>query len=727
MEVDKDVLSRDCLVEFANALTDYRIEQFNDIENVDPFDIIRQFRSVIAKTSLQASSNIEGLDTVWNSDLVLEANFWHLVEILLSFRTSQEFLDKESSISSKPYNSSIIFEKELLQKDKNLYQIWLIIVWIEGNFPFVEKPSNIPSSKWTNTLVTSGLMSSDLDYPLRDCSVVINDKDKADDHVFYKYVYELLLCGNYDQIFEECKLSDNITLNMIMCGMQEYVDPSIDVQLKDEFEVQQGVKKHSLWRRAVYSLSQNDKLDKYERAIYSYLAGDIPNDEVLQTLNWDSELLVYLNQILKIEVENYLLQNGKVNNDELILSLPSNTMDLQSILNLLSAKHPEESEHPIRVLIGSVMLNTIPSVLHSSVSMLMNVVTGIENDNDIFGEPYLLRVVTHMTIFLEILNPGTISESDKTKLITAYISILKSQELYDLIPIYISFLSHNEAIEASSFILSNLEGKDIRKKQLEICNFLKLPVEDMLKRTTQCVFAETESEYTPVGDITISFESSDIDRHLILGVDWLIEGNLYEDAVESSIALSRRFLLNGKVKSLEMFLDEKPIDDLLKNYQLSKIHEMDVDSTEDTSVLEIQQYRYLINIFKQYMEWEKTVKLLNSESNIPSIIEKFQEFFQSTFKLIKTFLVDLTENIDHKDHDILFEIRALYTPYLIMELHKGLVEAASLLRIPRFIKDALNITNLVANEDDKIYLLFQSSGKLKEYLQLVAQTATLTP
>ncbi|CAI4315806.1 AEL_collapsed_G0007630.mRNA.1.CDS.1 [Saccharomyces cerevisiae] len=61
-----------------------------------------------------------------------------------------------------------------------------------------------------------------------------------------------------------------------------------------------------------------------------------------------------------------------------------------------------------------------------------------------------------------------------------------------------------------------------------------------------------------------------------------------------------------------------------------------------------------------------------------------------------------------------------------MELHKKLVEAAKLLKIPKFISEALAFTSLVANENDKIYLLFQSSGKLKEYLDLVARTATLS-
>ena len=720
--------TKDCFMKFANALTDFKIDQINNDGSDNPFDIIKEFRSIAAETSLQLLNTKDSNSAITSKDCELEANLWHLVEALMSFRTSEDFLDDngvKGIIMTRPYNSSTVFEKELLQNNKGLYQIWIIITWIQGNLPKVERPEYLPSSKWTNTLISGGLKSCDLDYPLRDIAAEIDPTDKTEDHIFYKYIFELLLAGNYEQIFEECKLSDNITLNMIICGIQEYVDPNVDRQVRNEFNIQQGIKKHSLWRRAVYSLSKNDSLDIYERAIYSYLAGDIPNMQVLETLTWDTEILLHLNQILNIEIENYLLEKGKVTKEELILALPSDTMSLQSILNLLSTKHVSESEHPIRVLMGAVILNTLSSVLHSSVSMLMDIVSGNENDNDLFNEPYLLRIVTHISIFLDIISPGSISESDKMNLITAYISILRFHGLYDLIPIYVSFLESENILDSYSFILSTLEGKVVRDKQIQLCNFLKLPIANVLKRTTQRVFFETENEYSPIGDITVTYEITDVDRHLIHAVEWLLEGRLHEDAVDSAIALARRFLINGKVKSLELFIDRNSIDDLLKNFQLENLTNSTFDSTQNVSIKELQQYQYLIDIFKQYSEWEKTVRLLNSESNIPSLIEKFQVYSESTYNLIKTFLVELTEDGKHQDHDVLYEIRALYTPYLIIELHKGLVEASTLLKIPKFIKQALGFTNLVADENDKIYLLFQSGGKLKEYLQLVAHTATL--
>ncbi|CCF56121.1 hypothetical protein KAFR_0A06860 [Kazachstania africana CBS 2517] len=726
MEVDPQ--SEDNLqhyFKFSNVLKDYIVDSINSKDKPDPLDLIREFRSFTGNKALQCLSKND-YDLKSSNDWELEAKFWHLLELLLSFRTSEDTLDLESSVING-YNSSAAFEKDLLHKDKQLYQIWIIMVWLQENITLEEKPKNLPTSKWSNSVLTGVLKSADLDAPLRNVHNQIDVKDKEEDHIFYKHIYNLLLAGQFEAAFSECKSSDNITLCMIFCGMQEYLNPKIDTQFAEEFEVQQGVKKHALWRRTVYNLSQSPNLDPYERAIYNYLSGTMPSDEILKETDWDSELLLNLNQILQINIENYMLQNSKIEQSELIYPLPDTAMSMENVLNLVSSKHQKESEHPIRVLIGAVILNTLSSVLHSSVEMLLDIVKGIETSNDLLDEPYLLRIVTHLSIILDIITPGIVSNDDKVKLITAYISILKLQKLYDLIPVYVCFLNESDSLEAYSFILCTLEDPHIRQKQLKLMSFLNLPVSNILKRTTQRVFVETEANYTPSENISITQDISLTDRHLIFSVEWLIEGKLYDDSVEAIVAFARRLLINGKIKSLEYFMDHNNIEEILQNYKIENIS-MDDDEhndNDDTKVKEIKQYQALISGFKHYEEWQKSIKLLNSESNIPSLIEKFQEYSKNTVELIKSFLVELTDDINNLDHTVLFEIRSLYTPYLIIELHKGLVEAANLLNIPTFINEALSFTNLVANETDKIYLLFQSSGKLKEYLQLVAYTATL--
>lgn len=719
MEVDREIVSGDGYsVDFANALKDFIVAGFDEGRTPDPFDIVREFRSIAAKYAIETVDKQSESFRDWE----LEAKLWHLFELLLNFRTADQDLE---TMDVRHFNSSAVFEKQLLHENRELYQIWLIMIWIQNNMTPPSRPSGLPTTKWSNTMMSGGLKSCDLDYPLRDDLAQIDSKDKEEDSAFFRYIYQLLLAGKVEEALEECRLSDNLTISMILCGMQVYVDPKIDTQLSDDFESRQGIKKHVLWRRTVYSLSQDPKLNQYERAIYSFLAGEIPSEEATRTSDWDSGLLLYLNQILQIEVENYLTSHNKISKDELILPMSSHALDLQHVLNLLSSTYPAESEHPIRVLMGGIILDTLQSVLHSAVKLLLDMVQGETAENDLADTPYLLRIVTHMSIVLDLVSPGIISARDKSKLITAYISIMKLHGLYEVIPVYISFLEEEDVIEAYSFILSTLEDQEVRQKQLEISSFLRLPTSNILRKTTERIFADTEADYTPDGEIAVTSEISSVDKHLIFSVEWLLLGRLYVDAVDSVIALSRRFLINGKIKSLEYFMNRNSLDDLLKKYKLDTLSQRTEDDQKDVKEKEILEYQRLITELKKFDEWRKTVCQLNSESNVPSLIERFQEYSKGTFELIRSFFVELYEE-DHPDKEIYFEIRSLYTPYLIIELHKELVEAALLLRIPTFIREALNFANLVANETDKIYLLFQSSGKLQEYLKLVAQTATLS-
>jgi len=744
MEVDSledGAVQSQHFISFTNILKEYIIESLGKSEEnengtntdnpLDPFDMIKEFRSIAAQSAAHLLSS--GIHDSTYNDWELEAKFWHLVDLLLSFRVSNNQVNDDGTHSSPmaihSYNSNAVFEKKLMFENKSLYQIWIIIVWLQQNMPEVERPSNLMTSKWSNSLIAGGLKSADLDCPLRDPenSNNIDIKDKEQDHIFFKYIYHLLIAGKFEEAFDECRMSENLTLCMIMCGMQEYINPKIDEQLATEFDTQLGIKKRTLWRTAVFNLSYQTQLDVYERAIYSFLSGTTPNDDILADSNWESELLLNLNQIIQIEVGNYLLKEDKADIREIITPIPMQSPSLETVLNVVSSKHMDESTHPIRALIGSVILNTLPTMIHSSVDMLLDIVKGFETSNDLLDEPYLLRIMTHLTIILDIIEPGIVSNADKLKLVTAYVSVLKLRGLYESIPVYISFLDEGSVVDAYSFILCTIEDTSIRRSQLDLINLLRLPKNNILKKTTERVFQETESYYSPDQSINVTYDISDIDRHLLFGVEWLIEGRLYTDVLHSMVAMSRRLLINGKVGTLQYFMESNQIEELLRNYkaELVSLDSSDIVFDEDVVVKEIEQYQSLVTGFKKYRDWQKAVKLLNSESNIPTLIEIFQRYSKYSIDLAKSFLISLTEDENREDFAVLYEIRALYTPYLIIELHKGLVEAAELLKIPTFINDALGFTNLVANETDKIYLLFQSCGRLKEYLKLVAHTATL--
>ncbi|AET38852.1 Nup84p Ecym_3365 [Eremothecium cymbalariae DBVPG len=717
--------SNQILKKFAKVLTEYQSSIIRGYDEQDPFQLVQEFRSIAGEAALDYVRLIEeDQNKIKFTNFELEAKLWSLVELLVSFRISD---DSPAEVVPHSYKSDAVFKKELLQKDRALYEIWLIISWIQENLTIPPRPESLPTTKWSHSMLSGGIKSNDLDYPLREGSASIDPKDLEDDHQFYRFIYELILAGEYDEVRRECEYSDNLTLSMIMCGLEDYVDPKKDIELAQNCDSHQGIKKHALWRRAVYVLSQNPNLDKYEAAIYKFLAGTIPDGLDAGDVDWDKELLVYLNEIWNIRIENYLLERGRVDKEELITAMPSEPLSLENVLNIVASKNPEESEHPIRVLMGSVILNTISPVIKSFNDILSDVVKGVDCESELLLEPYLLRILTHLVIFLDKTCPELIKESEKSRLITTYVTLLTLYEQHELIPVYISFLNADYAMDVYSYFLSNLRNPKNRERQLELCHFLQLPTANILRKTGQRIFNDTESHYNPSEVIAVNFEVTEIDRCLMSAVDWLLEGRLHSDSVDSIIALCRRFLINGKVKSLENFFDNHKIDDIIKNYELDMLAARE-ENPEDRFVQEITQYSNFVNVFKRYNEWEDTCKAYTIDSNLPTVLKQFKALSNSLRHLVTTFLVDLTENAetDNSDNDILHSIRSLYIPYMIIELHMCYMEAATKFKIDSFIQEAIRLSVLVANETEKIYLLFQSSGKLREYLQLVAKAITIS-
>ncbi|KAH3901230.1 Nup84p SCDLUD_002716 [Saccharomycodes ludwigii] len=740
--------NKQSLIDFAQSLKDYEINSLNakqkqqgpeneEHHGVDIFDtLLCEFRSLSGTQALSTCNN-----RIVCENWTLETKLWHLVELLFSFRStccSDDYLKEDLSVYD--YNSDLVFKKELLNNNKELYEIWLIMCWVQQNLKKVEKPDNLPTSKWINSVINGNFSSCDTDYPLRNPTKELDPEDRKRDSIFHKYIYQLLLSGNYDQAREECELCDNLTLSMIMCGLEEYFDPSIDTQITlsnnetaivDNNDGPSGCARKALWRRTVYALSKNPKIDKYEANIYRFLAGDATHiDADLEVHDWDVHLLLYLNELWNSSIENYLLSNGRIAANDLILIAPSNELSVQQILDTISTKCYTESSHPIRILMGSVIMNNVQSIAKNFVVKLLEAVgkphhyeeqnaAGDEQTDYIFKESYLLRILTHLYIITKVVFPSAVDEQSFSKLISAYVSILSMYELYEYIPIYVKFLDEDSLLETYSYFLTSIYSDVLKNEQIQLSTALNIPMNNVIRITAQKVFDETASHYQSGKDVAISTVVTDVDKKIINSVLWLEKAQLSVDVLEAIIAASRRFLLNGRVESVAVLFDSIDINSNINNYNLSKLPMLQGDE-KDAKVKEILNYKLLVNALKKRKTWQKQSLNLNAQSNLPTLIKQFQDFSQTFYKLTHSFLTGL-QNIN--DAGIIFDIRAFYVPFLVIELHKELMSASKALNIDRFAHEALSLATLVANEHYKMYTLFLASGKLKEFLDLVAKSS----
>ncbi|CCH42278.1 Nuclear pore complex protein [Wickerhamomyces ciferrii] len=689
------------LAKFADTLKDFKQNNTKDV-----FDIVKEYRSIAASKAYEVASDEDSKVEYQNWEL--EAKLWHLVDLLISYRNSE----KAEMVPTYTFSSNIVHEKNFYTESDKLGEIWLLILWIQEGALEPERP-NLSTSKWLNTQLSNTLENLDSDASLR-LNKPINPKDQEEDTVFFKYVFELMLAGRFDEAQAECTRTNNWTLRMILAGLNEFLDPVVDKQMSELDEKTQGIKRKALWRRTVYLLSKNEGLNEYERAIYGYLIGDLSPLKLTNT--WDSQLLVYLNHILTSEIESTLIDNGKINNEDLILTIPRSELSVQDVLNSVSQRLKDESEHPLRVLIASVISNKISPIIHSSLSLVGSVMLGIEESNEIFSEPYALRVVTHLAIFISLLHPDAVSNEDKFKLLTTYILILRLYEQYELIPIYISFLTETEARDVYSLFLIDLFDPEERSNQLKLSRQYNLPLENILKRTVERVFSTTEEHYQINSGVTLQ-ETDEIDNKLIRGVEWFIEAKMYSDAIHASISLFRRFLLTGRTKAAEEFASRNPLPQLLKNYDVEQYGVLADETVSDNERNELLQYDALI----------RGLSSINAFANRPKVngpianIEYINTIVQQLHSLIESLFLELS----YTDYEtqIIQELRSLYIPYLIIQLHNIYVDGRKYRN--SYLKDALDLVNVVASESSKFYTLFQNCGRLQEYLKLIADCAAL--
>lgn len=704
--VDVKVLQR-----FADALREFKLGKA-----ADPFDIVNIFRSICGSKALESfESSYEGSDEEIK-DWELEAKLWYLVQLLVEFRNSEQL----PNLKTFSFNSNIVYLENLYRSNNELREIWLIILWCQQNLEVPERPANLSNTKWLNTQLSNTFENLDIDAPLR-LNKPIDDKDTEQDEAFYKYVYELILCGKFDEASNECERTNNWTMKMILSGLNEYYDPTIDKQMADNEAIGEetgGIKHKALWRRSVYLLSKEDKLTKYERLIYSFIAGDLTSLKETDT-TWDSELLIYLNHVLVNELENKLIELKRINPNELLIEFPKTSIDLQTILNSISKDQREESEHPLRILIASVITNNISPIIHSSLSFIGNIMLGNKDSNEILNESYTLRVITHLAIFVSIINPASINTEDKSKLITTYILVLRFYEQFELIPLYISFLPELEAREAYSVFLIDLFDSTERKKQLELSRVYNLPLENILKRSVEKTFQLTEQNYDlKQSGFHIIEQVSEADDKLIRSVEWFIESNMYSDSIHAIISLMRRFLLTGRIKSAQKFVERNSISQLLKKADVETFGELVEKVVLPNEKEELLQYDMLIEGINDINSYYTNKDGNNQFANI----EQVNAVRDKVISIVKSFFHNLVQQGDY-EAEIIQDLRSFYIPYLIIELHLILVDASGLNKL--YLTDALELTNLVASESYKFYLLFENCGRLKEYLNLVANCAAM--
>lgn len=216
----------------------------SDPNQTDPFSLVEGFRRVTL------SMNVSGLHSNRNvQNWALETKFWCLLSELIRFRNYRTITP-----STTKNESDVDMREYIHSKSASLQEKWIIISWLMSN----------PRLEMFETFE-----------PL--------DEESS----FFRSVFHLLIENKVEEAITKCKENSNWRLAMAVSGLTHYEN-------------------RLLWRRTVFQLSQSPQINKFERAIYGFMCGDV--DSCLSvTETWESRLLVCVNNMYQSEMEDEVI------------------------------------------------------------------------------------------------------------------------------------------------------------------------------------------------------------------------------------------------------------------------------------------------------------------------------------------------------------------------------------------------------------------------------------
>lgn len=729
-----DVESNQVSIKFARVLKDFRTK-FGTMQLTDLLDGFKK----VSYQELLDTYNEENASDEELENWILESKFWAILESLLDIKFVKEIADSVPITGITSYSSNTVLQDKVLERDNALLQNYTVLNALadSANLNLNQPDTDITEmqvSKWLNTTMAlrrgkqDNLVSHlDVDAPLREGQpLVITDIQK--DAIFFKRCFELLLANNQDELQNLCQQTNNWDFALACCGQKDYVDPALD--LHDATIAPVGIKHKLLWRHTIYNLTSNS-LSVPETAVYSYLSGDFLGCESLVD-NWEDKLQIYLNNLVQCSLEDRLLDCYKSlsNVSEIdtvagLASPPKIAENVGDILNKLAADSNEtiqkQSQHPIRVLIGSVISDRVEMLMKNAISMLNSIVTDKQSTNELTSQSYLLRILTHLAILLQLIyGDKIISNDDYTELVRSYVARLALYRLYGQIPVYISYIPDDESLVTTyAYFLSNYDfTQDDRQGQLRLMSQLNLPTEAVLRETVAKSFSDTEALYPIDGEVTLDNEVTVVDRKLYGSIYWFCDSSMVTDCLDATVMLMRRFLLCGKLQASIEFINSISLRQIINDYKrrTTLMNESDPDVQQfvvpTSELAELAQYQNLIASFTLLNQFDA-----QDDKDLKSVVSVAASLDQ----LLKTWMLDLAADntVKEDDRQVYQELRRLYVPTIFTTLFDLLVDYRHLSEDLLF-DQAVQMVNVLADEKYKFYKIFKSTGELKPFLQKFA-------
>uniref|UniRef100_A0A8C5CLX0 Nuclear pore complex protein n=1 Tax=Gadus morhua TaxID=8049 RepID=A0A8C5CLX0_GADMO len=463
--------------------------------------------------------------------------------------------------------------EQLFQRDAVIRQGQLVVDWLESiakdqigdfsdNIEFYAK-----NVCWENTLHALKLRRRgsvglsiplvtelDPDAPLRQQRPLAN-LDREDDTRLLKNLLTLIrAAGMTLEAQRLCKRCGQAWRAATLEGWKLYHDPNMTSGLGRLTPVE-GNPNRRIWKLCCWSLSEEEQLDRYERAIYAALSGNLK--ALLPVCeSWEDCVWAYFRVLVDSLVEQEVTSSGLANQEEEPLpreyteanwTLEKIFMELQATDSKRVLEEHGEHHHVIQRL---VILGDLDGLMEEFSDWLSS------------SKPlpsHLLRFMTHLVLFYSSLGIA-LKEEVCVAVLQSYITLLIEEQQSELIASYTSQLPTALAVQRYASYLEGVSQTEQQRRALHLAADAGLDVAAVTQLVVEAVRERDGPEFTPHTH-TLETNTTQDDQKKIDVIDWLLFESAHRaEALKQSNAIMRRFLAVQKHEAAKAVFSKLPAD-----------------------------------------------------------------------------------------------------------------------------------------------------------------------
>uniref|UniRef100_A0A673ACH8 Nuclear pore complex protein n=1 Tax=Sphaeramia orbicularis TaxID=375764 RepID=A0A673ACH8_9TELE len=527
---------------------------------------------VLQSVVLRAGQNSKTAGVRWL--LQQESCTWRLISSLYRDRVQ---LALEDDIMTDLGSEKVVVE-QLFQRDAVIRQSQLVVDWLESiakdqigdfsdNIEYYAK-----NVCWENTLhalklrrksgaaFTVPLVTElDPDAPLRQ-QRPLADLDREDDARLLKNLFTLIRAGMTEEAQRLCKRCGQAWRAATLEGWKLYHDPNM-TSVSSELQPVEGNPQRGIWKACCWRMAEEEQLNRYERAIYASLSGNL-KPLLVVCESWEDCVWAYFRVMVDSLVEKDLMSSGMAHQE--VETLPREYLEanwtMEKVFEELQASELkrvlEENREHYHVIQRFVILGDLDGLLDEFSDWLTS------------SKPlpfHLLRFMTHLLLFFRSLGLA-LKEDVCVDVLKAYVSLLIRDQQTDLVASYVSQLPADLATAQYATFLETINQPELRPRCLQLATEAGLDVAAITKLVVETVRERDETEFTHHNQALESGTTKEDERKIDV-IDWLLFDPAHRaEALKQSNAIMRKFLALQKHDAAKAVFSKVPEDSMREIY-----------------------------------------------------------------------------------------------------------------------------------------------------------------